>query len=121
MIATDHAPHSMEEKARGLKDSAMGITGLETAFPMMYTKLVKTGVITMEKLVELMCVNPRKRFGLPSAQESGDYAVWEVGTEFEVDPENFASMGKATPFKGEKAYGKCVLNVCSGEVVWSAE
>lgn len=121
MIATDHAPHSMEEKARGLKDSAMGITGLETAFPMMYTKLVKTGIITMEKLVELMSTNPRKRFGLPTAQESGDYAVWEIGTEFTIDPEKFASMGKATPFKGEKAYGKCILNVCGGNTVWSAE
>ncbi|MBQ4650446.1 MAG: dihydroorotase [Firmicutes bacterium] len=121
MIATDHAPHSEEEKSRGLKDSAMGIVGLETAFPVMYTHFVKTGIMTMEQLVKLMSENPRKRFGLPSAEESGDYAVWELGEEYEVNPEEFATKGRATPFAGHKVYGRCVLNVCGGKEVYKAE
>ena len=121
MIATDHAPHSAEEKARGLKDSAMGIVGLETAFPVMYTYLVKTGILTMEQLVKLMSENPRKRFGLPSAEENGDYAVWELGEEYTVDPEDFVTKGRATPFAGHKVYGKCLLNVCGGKEVYKAE
>ncbi|MBQ9960564.1 MAG: dihydroorotase [Firmicutes bacterium] len=119
MIATDHAPHSAEEKSKGLKDSAMGITGLETAFPIIYTKLVKTGVLTLEKVVELMSTNPRKRFRLPEADPEKDYAVWEVATEYEINPEEFTSMGKATPFAGEKVYGKCLKTVVDGETVWS--
>lgn len=121
MIATDHAPHSEEEKTRGLKDSAMGIVGLETAFPVMYTHFVKTGIMTMEQLVKLMSENPRKRFGLPSAEESGDFAVWELGEEYEVNPEEFATKGRATPFAGHKVYGKCLLNVCGGKEVYKAE
>lgn len=121
MIATDHAPHSEEEKSRGLKDSAMGIVGLETAFPVMYTYLVKTGILTMEQLVKLMSENPRKRFGLPSAEENGDYAVWELGEEYTVDPEDFVTKGRATPFAGHKVYGKCLLNVCGGKEVYKAE
>ena len=121
MIATDHAPHSEEEKSRGLRDSAMGIVGLETAFPVMYTYLVKTGILTMEQLVKLMSENPRKRFGLPTAEESGDYAVWELGEEYTVDPEKFATKGRATPFTGHKVYGKCLLNVCGGKEVYKAE
>ena len=121
MIATDHAPHSEEEKSRGLKDSAMGIVGLETAFPVMYTHFVKTGIMTMEQLVKLMSENPRKRFGLPSAEENGDWAVWELGEEYEVNPEEFATKGRATPFAGHKVYGKCLLNVCGGKEVYKAE
>ena len=121
MIATDHAPHSEEEKSRGLKDSAMGIVGLETAFPVMYTHFVKTGIMTMEQLVKLMSENPRKRFGLPSAEENGDFAVWELGEEYEVKPEEFATKGRATPFAGHKVYGKCLLNVCGGKEVYKAE
>lgn len=120
MIATDHAPHSAEEKSKGLKDSALGIVGLETAFSMMYTHFVKTGRMTLEKLIELMSTNPRKRFGLPAAEEHMDYSVWEIGTEYTVNPEEFASMGKATPFAGEKAYGRCLLNVVGGKTVWNA-
>ena len=119
MIATDHAPHSAEEKSKGLADSALGIVGLETAFAMMYTHFVRTGRMSLEKLVELMSTNPRKRFGLPSAEEHMDYSVWEVGTEYTVNPEEFATMGRATPFAGEKAYGKCLLNVSGGKVVWN--
>ncbi|MBQ8562485.1 MAG: dihydroorotase [Firmicutes bacterium] len=120
MIATDHAPHSAEEKSKGLKDSALGIVGLEKAFSMMYTHFVKTGRMTLEKLIELMSTNPRKRFGLPAAEEHMDYSVWEIGTEYTVDPDKCASMGRATPFAGEKAYGRCLLNVAGGKTVWNA-
>ena len=120
MIATDHAPHSAEEKSKGLKDSALGIVGLETAFAMMYTHFVKTGRMSLDKLIELMSTNPRKRFGLPSAEENMDYSLWEIGTEYTVDPADFASMGKATPFAGMKAYGHCLFNVAGGKTVWNA-
>ena len=121
MIATDHAPHSVEEKSRGLADSAMGIVGLETAFPMLYTKLVRTGELSMERLLELMSTAPRKRFGLPEAEEAVDYAVWEIGKEYEINPENFLTKGRATPFAGENVYGSCVLNVLGGKVIWEKE
>lgn len=116
MIATDHAPHSAQEKARGLAGSAMGIVGLETAFPILYTHLVRTGVLTLEKLVELMAVNPRKRFGFPLCAD--DYAVWDLNTEYRIDPAQFCSKGKSTPFAGQTVYGRCVRNVCGGAVVW---
>lgn len=116
MIATDHAPHSAQEKARGLAGSAMGIVGLETAFPVLYTHLVRTGVLTLDKLVELMAVNPRKRFGFPLCAD--DYAVWDLNTEYRIDPAQFCSMGKSTPFAGQTVYGRCVRNVCGGAVVW---
>ena len=116
MIATDHAPHSAEEKGRGLEKSLMGVVGLETAFPVMYTKLVKTGIITLEKLVELMAINPRKRFGLP---ETDDICVFDLNEEYVIDPEEFLTMGRSTPFKGDKVYGRCLLTVCDGKVVYS--
>ena len=112
MIATDHAPHSMEEKARGLEKSAFGIVGLETAFPALYTKLVKTGVVTLEKLIELMAVNPRRRFGIPLGRA---YTVWNLNETFTVDPADFLSKGKATPFEGETFYGKCYLTHCGSK------
>ena len=115
MIATDHAPHSAEEKARGLEKSAFGIVGIETAFPVMYTKLVKTGIITLEKLIEVLCVNARKRFGIPLGD---DYSVWKLDEEFTVDPAEFLSKGKATPFEGERLFGRCVLTVCGGKKVF---
>lgn len=118
MIATDHAPHSAEEKAKGLKDSAMGITGLETSFPVVYTNLVKKGIITLDKLVELMSINPRKRFGLPEPDMDKEYSVWDIGTEYSVDSGTFVSMGKATPFEGWKVYGKCLKTVIDGISVW---
>ena len=120
MIATDHAPHSLEEKSKGLADSAMGIVGLETAFPMVYTKLVRTGILSLDRLIELMAIAPRKRFGLPSAEEAVDYAVWDLSQSYTVDPEKFLSKGRATPFAGEQVYGKCVLNVLGGKTVWGA-
>lgn len=116
MIATDHAPHSAQEKAKGLAGSAMGIVGLETAFPVLYTHLVRTGVLTLDKLVELMAVNPRKRFGFPLRAD--DYAVWDLNTEYRIDPAQFCSKGKSTPFAGQMVYGRCVRNVCGGTVVW---
>ena len=115
MIATDHAPHSAEEKSKGLEGSAFGVVGIETAFPVMYTHLVKPGVITLEKLIELLTVNPRKRFGI-TAKDS--YTVWELEKPITVDPEAFLSMGKATPFAGWKLNGECVLTICDGKVVY---
>ena len=120
MIATDHAPHSEEEKAGGLEKSAMGVVGLETAFPIIYTKLIKPGILTMEQTVKLMSENPRKRFGLPTAEENGDFAVWDVSEEYEIDPAEFKTKGRATPFAGERVCGRCLLNVVSGRKVWEA-
>ena len=117
MIATDHAPHSAEEKSRGLEKSAFGVVGIETAFPILYTYLVKTGILSMERLVELLCVNPRRRFGIPLGE---DYTVWDLNQEYTIDPEDFLSMGKATPFDGWKVFGKCVATVCGGKLVYEA-
>ena len=116
MIATDHAPHSAEEKSRGLEKSAFGIVGIETAFSIMYTHLVKTGKITMERLCELMCIAPRKRFGF---KYDNSYSVFELETPYTVNPEKFASMGRSTPFGGAELYGRCVLNVIDGKTVYS--
>ena len=118
MIATDHAPHSAEEKSKGLAGSAFGVVGIETAFPVMYTHLVQTGVITLEKLVELLSTNARKRFGLPAG---GDFTLWNLSKEFTVDPEQFLSKGKATPFEGWKLKGECLLTVCDGKAVYKME
>jgi len=121
MIATDHAPHSLEEKSKGLEKSAMGIVGIETSFATLYTNLVKTGVITLEKLVELMSVNPSKRFGFDIEIKEGKKAnltVFDLESEYEVDPERFISKGRATPFKGAKVYGKCLMTMCEGTIVW---
>ena len=116
MIATDHAPHSDEEKSRGLSGSAFGIVGIETAFPLLYTKLVKENVISLEKLIELLAVNPRLRFNIPFGE---DYTLWNLNEEFTVDPNEFLSKGKATPFTGEKLYGRCYLTVSNGKIAYS--
>ena len=121
MIATDHAPHSLEEKSKGLEKSAMGIVGIETAFPVLYTNLVKTGVITLTKLTELLSVNPSKRFGFDieiKEGKSADLTVFNLDTEYVIDPEEFISMGRATPFKGAKVFGKCLMTMCGGNIVW---
>jgi len=115
MIATDHAPHSAEEKGKGLCGSAFGVVGIETAFPVLYTHLVKQGIISLEKLIDLLAVNPRKRFRIPLGQ---DYTVWNLEQAFTVDPNDFISMGKATPFDGWKLNGVCMLTVCDGKVVY---
>ena len=115
MIATDHAPHSKEEKAKGLEGSLMGIVGIETAFPLMYTHLVKKGIITLEKLIELMAINPRKRFGLP---ETEDFCVFDLEEEYEINPDEFLSKGRATPFQGEKVFGRCRLTVVNNKIAY---
>lgn len=151
MIATDHAPHSAEEKSKGLQGSAMGIVGLESAFALLYTYLVLPGVISLEKLVELMAVNPRKRFGLPGfltdspqpgmqvSEPAGaknetsvymtdaasgkklnyqDFTIFETDTAVKIDPEEFLSMGRATPFAGWEVKAKCLLTACRGKLVF---
>lgn len=115
MIATDHAPHSAEEKSKGLDKSLMGVVGLETAFSVLYTKLVKTNVITLEKLIEVMSITPRKRFGI---ELGDDICVFDLNEEYVVDPEKFLSLGRATPFKDEKLFGVCKLTVANGKTVY---
>ena len=115
MIATDHAPHSAGEKSRGLEKSAFGIVGLETAFPVLYTGLVKTGIISLEKLVELLSIRPRQRFHIPLGN---DFCLWDLESSYLIDPERFASMGRATPFAGMTVQGRCVLTVYQGRAVY---
>ncbi len=117
MIATDHAPHSAEEKGRGLAGSAFGIVGIETAFPLLYTKLVKENVITMDRLLDLLVYNPRARFDIPLGE---DFSVWDLDAEFTVDPEEFLSKGRATPLTGMKLMGRNLLTVCDGKAVFKA-
>lgn len=132
MIATDHAPHSAEEKSRGLSGSAFGIVGLETAFPVLYTELVMKGVITADRLIGLMAVEPRRRFGIPfgksknnfvtlsSGENVGDFSVWELGEEYEIDPEEFLSKGRATPFEGRRVFGRNIATFVNGKEVYSS-
>ena len=117
MIATDHAPHSAEEKSRGLAGSPFGIVGLDFAFPWMYTKLVKTGIIPLEKIIDCLSTNPRKRFGLPMGNS---FSVWDLDAEITVDEDFIQSQGKATPILGEKLFGKNLITVCGGKVVWES-
>ena len=121
VIATDHAPHTAEEKSRGLKGSMMGIVGIETSFAICYTHLVRKGVITLEKLIALMSENPRRIFRLGGAMRVGeraDIAVFDVRKPYKIDSAEFLSMGKATPFEGEEVYGRCMLTLFGGEKVW---
>ena len=124
MIATDHAPHTPEEKSRGLEKSPMGVVGLECAFPVLYTGLVKKGVITLEKLIELMSTAPARRFGIPGGSievgKPADLAVFDTDAQYTIDPQQFASMGRATPFEGWQVEGKCLMTVCAGRTVWKA-
>ena len=121
MIATDHAPHSAEEKGRGLEKSMMGVVGIETAFPLMYTHFVETGVITLEKLIELMSINPRKRFGIGGGTDEGqsaDFTVVNLNEEYTINPDEFYSMGKATPFEGYKVKGKIMHTYIGGKEIF---
>ena len=118
MIATDHAPHSAEEKSRGLEKSAMGIVGIECAFPLLYTNLVKTGVMSMERLMELLVYNPRKRFGI---KDEGSFTVFDLSSEYVIDPIDFVSKGKSTPFVGHKVLGECVMTVAGNKVAYKNE
>ena len=115
MIATDHAPHSFEEKNKGLKDSAFGITGIETAFPVLYTRLVKAGVISLGKLIRLLSSNPRNRFCIPA---ESSFSVWDLNKEVAIDDVFFLSMGKSTPFAGMTLFGECCLTVLNGKIVY---
>ena len=116
MIATDHAPHSAEEKSRGLPGSAFGVVGLECAFPALYTGLVKPGILPLERLIELMALTPRERFGIPLRE--GDRCEWDLGEAYEIDPETFLSKGRATPFAGRRVYGRCLKTMHDGKTVF---
>ena len=124
MVATDHAPHSREEKSRGLEKSAMGVVGLETAFPALYTHLVRTNVISLARLVELLHGAPARRFGFGTPLAVGqpaDLAVFDLDRRFTVDPEQFLTMGRATPFAGMELFGVCTLTMVNGNIVWQEE
>ena len=116
MIATDHAPHSDEEKSRGLEKSAMGVVGIETAFPLLYTHLVKTGIMSLEGLVKIMCDNPRERFNITTDR---GFTVFDLSEKYRIDPDDFVSAGRATPFKDAEVYGRCLLTVYNGKTVYS--
>ena len=114
MIATDHAPHSAEEKGKGLEKSAMGVVGIETAFPVLYTYLVKPGIVSMETVLRALTINPGKRFDIPVE----GYSIWDLNAQYAVDPARFVSMGRATPFEGMNVFGKCMATVWNDQVVW---
>ncbi|MBQ7408289.1 MAG: dihydroorotase [Clostridia bacterium] len=116
MIATDHAPHSAEEKSKGLEKSAMGIVGIECAFALLYTNLVKKNIISLERLIELISVNPRKRFAI---EGDAGFTVFDLNEQYTIDPAEFLSKGKSTPFEGERVYGKCILTVYNGKTVYT--
>ena len=121
MIATDHAPHSREEKSRGLEKSAMGVVGLETAFSVLYTHLVRPGLLPMDRLIALMHDNPARRFGFGTPLAAGqpaDLTVFDLDAAYTVDPEKFLSMGRATPFAGMDLYGVCRMTMIDGNIVW---
>ena len=118
MIATDHAPHSAEEKGRGLEKSLMGVVGLETAFPVLYTELVTKNIITLDRLVELMSFKPKERFGIDT---NNDFAVFDISEAYKIDPKDFLSIGRATPFAGREVFGRCLLTVHNEKVVYKAE
>ncbi len=116
LIATDHAPHSVAEKSRGLRDSPFGIVGLECAFPLLYTGLVRTGILPLERLTELLAEAPRRRFGIP---QGGDFTAFLLDEEDTVDSQHFFSLGKSTPFEGWRVYGRCMLTVSRGRVAYA--
>lgn len=121
MIATDHAPHSFEEKSRGLEKSLMGVVGIETAFPVLYTNLVKSGIITLEKLIELMHDAPKRVFGIGNDIKVGEKAnltVFDLNKKYTIKTSELISMGKATPFEGNEVFGRCMLTICKGDIVW---
>jgi dihydroorotase len=115
MIATEHAPHSAEEKGRGFKNSLNGIVGLETSFPVLYTNFVKKGIISFEQLIKLMSDNPRKIFGIPSNNSDG--ILIETSAKYEVKKENFRTMGRSMPYEGMEVYGKCLATFINGRMV----
>ena len=118
MIATDHAPHSAEEKSRGLQGSAFGVVGLETAFPILYTCLVRPGLLPMDRLLAALVTNPRNRFGIPMGNE---FSVWDLNAQYQIDPGDFLSQGKATPFEGWQVFGRCMATFRDGKPVYTAQ
>ncbi len=118
MLATDHAPHSNEEKSKGLVGSPFGIVGLETAFSVMYTKLVKENIIDLNKLIEIMSVNPRKRFNIPLGNS---FCVWDLEKQIKVNSDDWLSLGRSSPFIDETLLGECVLTVCDGKIAWNKQ
>ena len=116
MIATDHAPHTLDEKNKGLKDSYFGIVGLETAFPLLYTKLVLEGVLSLEQLIKLMTKAPRERFGIKRA--ASDFTIFDLEKEYEIRSDEFLTKGRAMPFEGEKVKGQCMLTLCNGKIAY---
>ena len=124
VIATDHAPHTAEQKSKGLAGSAMGVVGLETSFAIVYTHLVRTGIISLEQAIALMCDNPRRIFRLEGGLKVGeraDIAIFDITTPYTIDPQEFASKGKATPFEGWQVYGRCKMTIFNGKIVWNDE
>ena len=125
MIATDHAPHSAQEKSGGLAHSLNGIVGLECAFPVLYTKLVRGRITSLERLVELMSAAPARRFGLPGGRiqpgEAANLAIFDLEREFSIDSSKFLSLGRTTPFDGWRVFGKCLMTVADGKIVWRDE
>ena len=120
MVATDHAPHTAEEKSRGLEKSLMGVVGLESAFPLLYTYLVKTGILTLETLLQRMHFAPCYRFGIKNAMEDGNFFLFDPEKETTVEPERFLSQGRSTPFAGRAVQGECLLTAAGGKVVWKS-
>ncbi|HZJ75049.1 MAG TPA: dihydroorotase [Clostridia bacterium] len=122
MIATDHAPHSEEEKSKGLLGSNMGVTGIELSFPLCYTNLVKTGILPLEKLLCLMHENPKNRFGIGISFEKGntaDLTVFDLSKNYKIEANSLISKGKSTPFLGENVFAKCVMTMWNGRIIWS--
>lgn len=122
MIITDHAPHSAEEKNRGLSGSLMGVVGLESAFPLLYTHLVLKGELSLSRLIRLMCDNPRKRFRLPDTlleNRPADFTLFDLNESYTVDPGDFLSKGRATPFAGWPVKGRCLMTVSNGTEAWT--
>lgn len=122
MVATDHAPHAPQEKALGLQDSAMGVAGLECAFPVLYTGLVRTGTMPLERLLQMLTDAPRRRFGLPPMDftpgQAADMALWDLAAQDTIDPAGWLSQGRATPFEGRAVYGRCERTFLEGATVW---
>lgn len=121
MIATDHAPHAAEEKAGGLEKSFFGIVGLETAFPVLYTELVKPGLLSLPQLLDRMSTSPARRFGIGTEWKVGapaDFTVFDLNASYLIQPEDFLSMGRSTPFAGRTVFGKCLMTLSNGEIVW---
>ena len=121
VVATDHAPHTADEKSRGLEFSAMGVVGLETSFAVIYTKLVKAGIITLEKAIEVMAEAPRRIFGLGGGLKEGedaDVAVFDLDAKFTVEPDQFLTMGRSTPFEGWELQGECCLTLVDGKIAY---